>query len=149
MPTNLPVGLKHAVQMGADEVFLEWLDLFRDDHEGALASLGASYQEVFRPERFAEDDVARWIEDLAAWDDDDGGARSHAARVRRLEVLICEAGIEFARGMIAQATGEGEVPERVRPYLAELAPLVAGLERAIAAGDGEDASIDHSAVIWG
>ena len=144
---NLPDGLKHAVQMGADEVFLEWLDLSRDDPEGALASLGASYQEVFRPDRFPEDDVVRWVEDLAAWDDG-AGFSSHAARVRRLEVLICNAGIEFARGMIAQATGEGEIPERVRPYLPELAPLVDALKRAIAAGTFDDSSFDLAAAIW-
>jgi hypothetical protein len=145
---NLPDGLKHAVKMGADEVFLEWLDLSKDDPEGALESLGASYQEDFRPDRFAEDDVIRWVADLAAWDDGIGHP-SHAARVRRLEVLICDAGIEFARGMIAQATGEGEIPQRVRPYLPELTPLIDELKRAIAAGTFNDSSFDLDAAIWG
>src|SRR5438093_5045835 len=98
---NLPNGIKHAVQMGANEVFLEWLDVRGDDPEEALASLGASYQEVTTPEMFTEDQARELVADLAAWDD--GGVDpSHAARVRRFETLMCNAGIDLARGMIAE-----------------------------------------------
>jgi hypothetical protein len=69
--------------------------------------------------------------------------------VRRFETLMCNAGIDIARGLIAEATGEGDVPDRAKPYIAELAPLVAALKQAIADGDFDEAELDLAAIIWG
>lgn len=142
---NLPDGIKHALQMGANEVFYEWLDLQADDPEGALASLGASYQEVVTPEMLTEEQAERYVADLAAWDDGSIDP-SHAARVERFVRLHCDAGIELARALIALATDTGDVPARVRSYEPALAPLVALLRTAIADGGFEEH--DLAALIW-
>ena len=122
---NLPEGIKHAVHMGANEAILEWTC---DPTEENLGHLGASYQEIG-----ATGDTS----DLAAWDD--GGAD--------FETLMCRAGIEFARGMIAEAANIGTVPARVQPYMPELAPLVAVLRQALATGDVDEEAIGKA--IWG
>ena len=145
---NLPDGIKHAVVMGANEAFNEWLFSAQDDPAGALETLGSSYQEVTTPDMFSEDDARRFVADLAAWDDGSVDA-SHDARVRRFEILMCNAGIDFARGLIAQAATVGAVPDRVKPYVSELAPLVAELKKAIAEGSFDDAAFDLNAAVWG
>jgi hypothetical protein len=144
---RLPAGIKHAVQMGANEVLLEWVDCAADDPEGALESLGASYQEAVTPDMFSEDEVRALIADLAAWDDGslDG---SHRSRVRRFETLMCNAGIDFARGLIAQATGMCEVPPSVAPYMGELTALVDVVKQAVEAGTFDDIDFDIEAAIW-
>lgn len=122
---NLPEGIKHAVHMGANEALLEWTC---DPTEGGLEALGASYQEIG-----ADGDTT----DLAAWDDDGAG----------FETLMVRAGIEFARGMIAEAANIGSVPDRVKPYMKELAPLVAMLRDALAGGDLDEEALSQA--IWG
>lgn len=144
---NLPAGIKHAVEMGANEVFLEWIELQADDPEGALEGLGASYQDVITPDMFTEDEVHGFVSDLAAWDDGSLDP-THRARVRRFHALVCNAGIDVARGLIAEATGTGDVPERVRPYVTELAPLIEELKRAVAVGTFDDSDFDIRAAIW-
>lgn len=145
---QLSAGLKHAALMGAKEVFLEWVDVHAEDPEEALAGLGASYQDVITPDMFTEDEVRGFIDDLAAWDDRSIDP-THKARVRRFHTLVCEAGIEIARALIAEATGTGDVPERVQPFVAELAPLIEELKRAIAAGTFSDSDFDLRAAILG
>lgn len=120
---NLPESIKHAVHMGANEAFLEWTC---DPTEENLETLGGSYQSIG-----ADGDTA----DLAAWGDGD------------FETLMVKAGIEFARGIIAQAANIGSVPDRVKPYMTELAPLVAALKTALATGDMDDEAIGE--MIWG
>jgi hypothetical protein len=144
---NLPDGIKHAVQMGANEVFYEWIDLHGEDPDGALESLGASYQEITTPDMFNEEQARQLVADLAAWDDGSVDA-SHAQRVRRFERLMCNAGIEFARGLIAEATGEGAVPDRVKPYLPQLGPLVTALEESLDEGEFDEESFDLKSAIW-
>jgi hypothetical protein len=139
---NLPEGIKHAVHMGANEAFLEWTC---DPTEENLETLGSSYQEVVDETTITDEDATRFIADLAAWDDgsvDD----SHAARARRFEALMCNAGIDFARGMIAQAANVGSVPDRVKPYLPALAPLVSLLKQALD-GDFDEEALNET--IWG
>jgi hypothetical protein len=139
---NLPEGIKHAVHMGANEAFLEWTC---DPTEENLETLGSSYQEVVDETTISDADATRFIADLAAWDDgsvDD----SHAARARRFERLMCNAGIDFARGLIAQAANVGAVPDRVKPYVAELSPLVEQLQRALE-GDFDEEALHET--IWG
>lgn len=133
--------------MGANEVFLEWLDMQSYDPDEALESLGASYQEVTTPDMFTEDQARQLVADLAAWDDGSVDP-SHAARVQRFERLMCNAGIDLARGMIAEATGHGDTPDRAKPYMAELAPLVAALKQAITDGSFDDQAVDLHAMIF-
>ena len=140
---NLPEGIKHAVHMGANEAFLEWTC---DPTEENLETLGSSYQEVVDETTISDADATRFIADLAAWDDgsvDD----SHKARARRFETLMCNAGIELARGLIARAANVGAVPERVKPYLGELTPLVELLKQTLDEGDFDEEAL-HEA-IWG
>ena len=145
---DLPVGLKHAALMGANEVFLEWVDVHADDPEAALAGLGASYQDVITPDMFTEDEVRGFIDDLAPWDDGSIDP-THKARVRRFHTLLCNAGIDIARALIAEATGAGEVPERVLPFVTELAPLVEELKCAMDVGTFDDSDFDLRAAIFG
>ena len=60
---------------------------------------------------------------------------------------MCKAGIEFARGIIAEAANIGAVPVRVKPYMRELAPLVAGLKKMLASGDLDEEWLTET--IWG
>lgn len=145
---NAPEGVKQAIHMGANEAFCEWIDRAADDPEGALDSLGATYQEAMTPDALTEDEARRLVADLAAWDDGTVDT-SHAARSHRFERLMCKAGIEFAHALIAEATGTGEVPDRVKPYLGELAPMVAELKKAIAAGGYDESAYDITAAIFG
>ena len=123
---NLREGIKHAVHMGANEAILDWTC---DPTEKNLQHLGASYQSIG-----AEGDTA----ELAPWNDDD---------TADFETLMVRAGLEFARGMIAEAANIGSVPDRAKPYMAELAPLVAALKDALATGNINEESIGE--LIWG
>jgi hypothetical protein len=136
---NLPDGIKHAVQMGANEAILEWTC---DPTEDGLDALGTSYQAIGDDAANAAD-AKRFIADLAAWDDGTATGSPGA----KFEQVMCKAGIEFARGMIAQAAGIGTVPARVKPYLAELAPIVAALKDLLDGGDFDEDAL--SMMIWG
>ena len=136
---NIPDGIKHAVHMGANEAFMEWTC---DPSEDNLEQLGASYQEIGE-DAATEADAARHIADLAAWDD----ASIEGSGATKFEALMCKAGIEFARGIIAEAANIGAVPVRVKPYMRELAPLVAGLKKMLASGDLDEEWLTET--IWG
>jgi hypothetical protein len=136
---NLPDGIKHAVQLGANEAILEWTC---DPTEAALDTLGASYQAIGDDAANAGD-AKRYIADLAAWDD----GTTTGSPGAKFEQLMCKAGIEFARGLIAKAAGIGTVPARVKPYMAELAPLVAALAEALGGKEVDEDSLPM--MIWG
>ena len=136
---NLPDGIKHAVHMGANEAFLEWIF---DPTEEYLDTLGGSYQGIGDGAPDAQANA--FIADLAAWDD--GTSASPGAK---LDALVYAAGIEFARGLIAVAAGIGATPPRVQPYMAELAPLVIELKRALSEGSFDEEEVDLAAIIWG
>ncbi|HUS33345.1 MAG TPA: hypothetical protein VMZ53_32805 [Kofleriaceae bacterium] len=138
---NLPDGIKHAVHMGANE-FVEWLSV--DPSEEELENLGATYQSV--GEDAAPPDAAKqYIADLKAWDDGDTSQSPGA----KFESMMYTAGIEFARGLIAAAAGVGTVPDRVKPHMAELTPLVDELKTAFAEGSFDEEKVDLAAIIWG
>ncbi len=67
----------------------------------------------------------------------------------RFERLMCNAGIDFARGLIVEAAGAGAVHDRVKPYMRELAPLVAELKKAVAAGSFDESAYDLNEAVWG
>ncbi len=135
---NLPDGIKHAVHMGANEAFMEWTC---DPTEDNLEQLGASYQDIGE-DAASDADAARYIADLAAWHD--GSIEGSPATT--FEALMCKAGIEFARGLIAEAAKIGTVPARVKPYMRELAPIVAGLKTMLANGDFDEEWLNET--IW-
>ncbi len=136
---NLPDGIKHAIQLGANEAFMEWTC---DPSEDNLEQLGASYQGIGEAAA-SEADAARYIADLASWDD--GSVEGSGAT--KFEALILKAGIELARGLIAGAANVGTVPDRVKPYMSELAPLVAELKNVLANGNLDEEWLIKT--IWG
>ncbi|MBA3459963.1 MAG: hypothetical protein H0T46_08375 [Deltaproteobacteria bacterium] len=139
---NLPDGIKHAVHMGANEALVEWLSV--DPSEEELESLGSSYQspgdDVVPP-----DEAKRYIDDLKKWDDGTVASSPGA----KLNELIYAAGVEFARGIIAEGAKIGKVPTRAKPYMKELAPLVALMKEAMNEGSFDEEAVDLHAIIWG
>jgi hypothetical protein len=144
---NLPEGIKHAVSMGANEVFIEWLDAIAEDPESVLDDLGTTYQGVMTPELISETDARRMIGELGAWNSAPTPT-GHGALVTRLQELQVSAGIDFAKAMIALALGNDDVPDRVKPYEDELAPLVSELKQALADGSFDEDAFDIQGVIW-
>jgi len=144
---NLPEGIKHAVSMGANEVFIEWLDAIAEDPESVLDDLGSTYQGIMTPDLITEPDARRMLGELAAWNTAPLPA-NHGALVERLQELQVMAGIEFARALIALALGNDDVPDRVKPYEDELGPLVSELKQALADGAFDEDAFDIQGVIW-
>lgn len=141
---NLPEGLKHAVTLGANEVLLEWLPSVIEDPKAVIDGndLGSTYQAFLDESSIQETDAHRMLGELAAWDTAGPGATVYA----QLDATLLRAALEFARGLISLATGVGSVPAAVRPYEAELAPLVATVKQAIADGAYDDE--DVQSLVW-
>jgi hypothetical protein len=138
---NLPDGIKHAVHMGANEAFMEWIF---DPTEEYLDTLGGSYQGM-GADAVPAAEAKQYVADLKAWDD----GKSAKSPGAKLDSLVYTAGIEFARGLIAAAANIGTVPPRVQPYMSELAPLVDELKTAVSEGSFDEEELDLAAIIWG
>jgi hypothetical protein len=146
---KLPDGLKHAVEIGANEVFVEWLDIVVEDPEAVIdgTDIGSTYQGALSAKDLSEADAKKLLADLAPWSRD-GNAKTHAGVLEDLEARLLAAGIEFAHGLIALASDLDRVPERVKPFVGELTPLVEELEQAISDGSFDEGSYDLHGTIW-
>lgn len=146
---NLPDGLKHAIEIGANEVFVEWLDTVIENPDAVIdgSDIGSTYQGVLSEKDLSEADARKLLADLAPWDRG-GHAKTHAGVIEDLEARLLAAGIEFAHGLIALATDLDRVPERVKPFVSELTPLVEELEQAISDGSFDEGAYDLHGTIW-
>src|SRR3569833_742851 len=114
---NLTDGIKHAVEIGASEVF-EWSSV--DPSEEELENLGATYQGI-GDDAASPADAQRYIADLSEWDD---GSVKDSTPVATFEQLSFQVGLDFARAFAVDVANVVTLPARVKPYLKELAPLL-------------------------